>query len=34
MRQKKNATTLLTYIALLIGSVIMIFPFVDASHLF
>ena len=28
MRQKKNATTLLTYIALLIGSVIMIFPFV------
>ena len=28
MRQKKNATTLLTYIALMIGSVIMIFPFV------
>lgn len=28
MRQKKNATTLLTYIALIVGSVIMIFPFV------
>lgn len=28
MKQKKNMTTLLTYIALIIGSVIMIFPFV------
>ena len=28
MKQKKNTTTLLTYIALIIGSVIMIFPFV------
>lgn len=28
MKQKKNITTLLTYIALIIGSIIMIFPFV------
>lgn len=28
MKQKKNMTTLLTYIALIIGSIIMIFPFV------
>lgn len=28
MKQKKNMTTLLTYLALIIGSIIMIFPFV------
>lgn len=28
MKQKKNITTILTYIALIIGSIIMIFPFV------